>query len=256
MVTSSGLKTIILLIVLSVVVFLTGYISSVSALKVNITVSPKVGANYYFVNKTSGPVQKFYLAWENSGSVGCKALPRITFYNSSSGDRVYTAWAERRELWPGDKADWLFYSMLPPGNYTGKVKILYCKEIFRYGPYELEVENYSKPESNVLKIAGNKTFKNYLELTLTSNKTLKDVVVVPTEYPMGWAFGSKKLDKLEKKEKVKLYYEPSIWKQSKVKIKAMTMNGKYAATKEVLLKRERKGFWERVLLFFSNLISI
>lgn len=233
-----------------------GFANLASGLYIDINVSARIKGSYYLVNRTSGPVQEFYVAWENRGSVGCSALPRIIFYNASNETgSVYTAWAERRDMWPGDEADWFFYSTLPPGNYTSKVRIRYCREDFNYGPYGLEVPDYGEPENDILEIVGNKTFENYVELTLRSNQTLRDITVVPIEYPTAWAFGSDKVDVIEKGEEktARLFYEPTIWKESKVKIRVMTMDGKHSTEASIVLVKEKeRGLLENLLYFLSS----
>lgn len=247
-------KALIFLILASLGVFLSA--SPAAGLKVNVTVSPKIEANYYLINMSSGPVQKTYVAWENSGSVGCSALPRIEFYNASH-HLTYTAWAQRKSMWPGDRADWLFYSALPPGTYKAKVEVRYCRKDFEYGPYNLEVKDYKTPDEEVLDIVGSKTYENYVELTLRSNRTLKNLAVIPTEYPTAWVFASNEIKLLRKgeKRKVRLFYEPSIWEEREVEIKVVTMDGNYSTAEKVLLRRKTQGFIDRLLSYPFSLLK-
>ena len=257
MVIKSYLKLLIfVLISLILFTFSTTLAKISTGVVIKVVVSPEIKMNYYFINMSINPAQSFYINVENSGSVGCDVLPRIVFYNST-GDISYTVWGTKRGLWPGSDGDWVFYSALPPGNYSAFIKILYCKEMYVYGPYNFTVKNYNSPIKNTLEIIQNKTYENYLELTLKSNKTLKNVAVIPIKYPTGWVFTSTMINKIEagKEAKIKLYYEPSIWKETKIKVKAMTVDGKYMTEKEILLTK-KEGIIQKILDFLSYLKSL
>jgi hypothetical protein len=245
---------IIIILILPLLFYLAKGREAVAGMVIKVTVSPSIKANYYFINLTPTPVQYFYVALENSGSVECDALARIEFYNSSNIS-VYRIWSEKRYLWPGGNADLFFYSALPPGNYSAFVKILYCKDLYTYGPYNFEVKNYTPPKEGFIKVVKNETFEEYVELTLKSNVTLENVAVIPIEYPISWVFNSGFIEKIEagKETKVKLFYEPVIWRERKIKVKAMTMDGEYATENEIWLIRKKEGFFDKL---FKLLYSI
>ncbi|MDI6806420.1 MAG: hypothetical protein QMD14_01225 [Candidatus Aenigmarchaeota archaeon] len=225
----------------------------IGGIVIRVIVAPTIRANYYFINVTLGPVQSFYIAWENSGSVDCDVLPRIIFLNSSNIS-VFTAWIKEGALAPGDESDWIFYSVLLPGNYTMFIKVLYCKELYEFGPYSVEVKNYTEPIRGILEIVANETHENYVELTLKANETLRDIVVTPVGYPVAWTFTQARVDKIEagKEVKVKLFYKPTIWRETTVRVKAITMDGKYEVEKEIFLVK-RMALYEKIMNF---LISI
>lgn len=249
-------KFFIFLLFLFLLIPLALAIVSIGGIVIRVIVAPTIKANYYFVNQTLGPVQIFYIAWENSGSIDCDVLPRITFFNSSNHS-VYTAWIKKGGIPPGGGEDWIFYTSLPPGNYTAIVRVLYCKELFEYGPYSFEVKNYSLPKHGFLKIVGNKTFEDYVEITLTSNETLSDVAIIPINYPLAWVFTSSLINEIKagEKVKVKLFYEPTIWRETFVKVKAITLDGSYEDEKEILLKKE-VGILEKILNFLKSIFPI
>ena len=103
---------------------------------------------------------------------------------------------------------------------------------------KLEVENIT-PQSEIFEIQNLKTYSDEIRFDLKSRKTLKDVLIIPSNYPLGWIFEEKKINELTKNElkEVSIKYKPSLWRNTTLTLNVITSDGKCVTSKSFTLKR-------------------
>ncbi|RLE10226.1 hypothetical protein DRJ04_09350 [Candidatus Aerophobetes bacterium] len=220
------------------VLLVMGLIPAVAALDVDVNVESVIQGSLAWINISTKPPQKISITWENIGSVGCEVRARADFYNTSK--LVYTGWSRAKPLWPGSHADMDIYSNLPEGNYTVYVRIYFCNEIFKFGPYYFEGKP-KKSKAGNFEIVNIDTFDDYIDIYIRSNQDVKNLIVIPSKYPVGWIMESARIDFMNSGQikKARIPYRPSIWKESSVEFTLITEDGNFIQKKTVLLKKEK-----------------
>mgnify|MGYP006312183179 FL=1 len=105
-----------------------------------------------------------------------------------------------------------------------------------------------------------------IKVTLSSDEDLKDVVIVPEKYPVGWVFAGKKTNLKAGEEKIEIVeYEPSVWRNERVRLRAVTLDGTSWGEESLVLK-DKKTFSEEygtivtisvtILLFVSLVLNL
>jgi len=178
----------------------------------------------------------------NSGSVGYRARVRLEIVDE---DLYYNSWSKEISLWPGENRYFEVYSipMNRTGNFTAKVRIYLANEIKELNPIKFEVKEITITEKDI-QITQFRVYENKVDVGISSDQELKNVIIVPSDYPMGWIFEQSKIDELDinEEKKVELKYEPTIWKPTEIMIHVFTEDGKHYTNKSFLMEREKPFF--------------
>jgi len=212
--------------------------------------------------------------WENQGSVGCRVRFRADFYHEaySKKEPVYIAWSKELPLEPGDHAPFeiLFYPK-NSGNYSAKIFVYYCnlikevKEInfTAYTKFEKKekmikefknesFENLTSKNKTTLpkkylpfEVIETKNTENYVEFKIKAKENLSNLAIIPVEYPLGWIFESKKVERFDKGEEryIRVGYVPSIFKERRIGFDLVTLDGKYHVVEYVNLKKKKESYF-------------
>lgn len=173
----------------------------------------------------------------NTGSVGYKARVRLDIFNRTT--LLQTIWSNEENFPPGKNYRFnVYYPVTSEGKFKAIVRIYYAKEIEEIKSFDFQVKKTIIPE-NVFSITDLNTYEKEIEFNLMSNKTFDNVLIIPTNCPIGWVCEQKKLDKIKGNEinKISLFYEPSLWKESGITINIITEDGKYGTTEGFVMKR-------------------
>ena len=187
----------------------------------------------------------------NTGSTGYKARARLDVFNGSK--LIFSGWSEEKSFTPSTRKSFtLYWCPSKKGKFNAEIRIYYANEIKTVKKIKFEVKNVT-PYSDVFEIKNLKTFSDEIRFALRSKKSLKDVLVIPSDYPLGWIFEQKKIDDLIKNEEkeVSIKYEPSLWKNTTLTLNVLTSDGKYLTSKS--FKLERVSFLEE---FFHRLFKL
>jgi regulator of replication initiation timing len=252
-----------------------------------------------FQKKLNNSPQHILLDWENQGSVGCKVRFRVDFYHPElnlppEDEPVYTAWSKEKALEPGDHSPFeIFFYPKKSGNYSAKLFVYYCNLLLEERvinftalmkeegsmnesvienmtenvTLEREVEKRKKriqtKEKEVpFEITEVETTENYVEFKIKSKENISNLIIIPTEYPIGWIFESGKIEKIEEggEKALKVGYSPSIWKEKKISFDLVTLDGKYHTIAYVTLKKEEKkekfSFEQKIIGILSLIIRL
>lgn len=191
----------------------------------------------------------------NTGSVGYKARARLDVFNGSK--LIFTGWSEEKSFTPSTRKTFTLY-WLPSkrGKFNAEIRIYYANEIKTVKKIKFEVKNVTLP-SDVFEIKNLKTFSDEIEFDLISKESLKDVLIIPSDYPLGWIFEQKKIDDLmENEEKeVSIKYEPSLWKSTTLTLNIITSDGEYFTSKSLKLERVSplEEFFHQLFKLFREL---
>ena len=237
------------------VIFLFLLIPITSALDIELEIDEKVDGHLEWFNITSISPQKFSITWNNIGTTSCISRARIDFYNVSR--RAYTSWGEKTIMKPGETVTWDLYSYLDTGQYNYTIIVYHCFDYYEFGPYPLVATN-STPIQDVVEIVNSRADDEGIELFVTSNKEVKDVVVIPESYPSGWVFEPGKIESIKPGEvkSVKLNYESIGWEGKSINFIVATGDGNYADERPIILRKYEPSYIEYVFILFLATILV
>ena len=216
----------------------------VLALKIEVNVKGKIGGHieYFEMEKKVDSVQNFLVQWYNTESVSC--VSRIEF-KVEGKNYSESVWSEAKDMLPGI-SDYFEGYWIPPqkGNYTVKIIVHHCHQVIESDPINFSVYSLPQPKKTIEIEAKNLPGRK-IQIRLKSEKDLKNVVVIPSNYPIGWIFNGRKIENLKAGETtIELDYEPSVWREEPVSFQAISLDGSYASNKTILILKEEKTFWE------------
>jgi hypothetical protein len=229
------------------VVFLLLFASIALSIKVNVNVKGEIGGYIEYMDYekiVNGTIQNFFITWYNSESVGCTIRIRIDI---NDGNKTYTIWSDKKPVEPGDHRDFeLFWIPQHTGNYSWNVLIYACNEIFSGPNGTFEVISLSSPKKTII-IKSAKSTAEGIEIKIKAESYAKDVVIIPTNFPLGWVVEHAKINEMKKGEErtVLVKYEPATPKNERVYFKAITMDGKYESEERGVLVKKELPFWEK-----------
>ena len=243
----------ILLFVIILISILSVSNAQVIEIGVKETIDKEIGPLSYDQSVVDNP---FKVSFElfNSGSTGYNTRARMDVFKEDK--LLFTGWSKEYSLNPGIRSNFEIY-WYPPnltGDFTGRIRVYYANEIEDLDPIEFEIKNEIVPE-DVIEITDFRTFEEEVMFEISSSQSLDNVIIIPSNHPLGWIFEQKKIEKLNKNERkeLEIYYEPTLWKSSDVTINVITEDGKYYTSESFTL--ERVGLLRQFLYDFSKLLS-
>jgi hypothetical protein len=214
-------------------------IASAGVIKIGVKTELKGEISAFFYNASNG-VLKMNPEFYNSGSVPYKARARLSIVNST--DVIFTGWSKEETLMPGERKSFEIYWYTPStGNIVAKLRFYYGKETI-----EREVKSKvvnTQTSEDVFLIKNFRTYDDSIKFQIRSTEPLKNVIVIPNNYMMGWLFEQNKIENLDenKNTEVVIPYESSVWFSHNVTIDVVTEDGKFYSTLTFNLQKER-GF--------------
>jgi len=250
-------KKLIPIVIISIILFS----SFASSLKIDVEIKSKLGGmvEYFDMKKVlNSDIQEFKIQWYNSQSISCKT--RIEFKIYKNDEYLESVWSEEKITYPGESE--YFYSYWLPiseGNFSVRPIVHHCNEVIEGKLINFSVLSLPKPQESIGITAKNLP-KGEIEVKIKSNETLKNVVIIPKNYPLGWIFTSKKIEKLEGEEKTILTYKPSVWSKETVTLQAISVDGKYSSKEISITVKKEESFLEKygyyILIVIIILLSI
>jgi len=218
----------------------------VNAVELKVKVKGNIGGyiEYFQLEKEVDSVQKFLVQWYNSESVSC--LSRMEYRIEKNGEFVDVVWSDEKEMAAGISRH--FEAYWPPeekGNYSATLVIHHCHNTIKSEPFNFSVVSVGEPKEKIeIKVINIPERK--IEVTLKSESDLNNVLVVPTNYPLGWIFNGEKLESLKAGEetKVVMEYEPSIWMEETVNLQAVSLDGEHSSEEIEFNLVEKEYFWD------------
>ncbi len=224
------------------------FLPYIGAIDFNIIINEKMDGRAVLIERDDS--KAYHLAkvhWENIGSVPCDATLRLDFINSSDGSVYHTAWSKRHEMPTGSFAEIRAAAVLPAGDYTAKMRVYACNEIFGIGEYNFtsglddEIANRSVREySHGLSILSAEAFEDRIEVEIENigGREQEKIAVMPEKYPLGWIVSFDEIDtKKGERQKAKIYYRPPLFRDSYVTFVAISEDGKGMAKKTLFIKK-------------------
>ncbi|MCK5473865.1 MAG: hypothetical protein KAI53_00525 [Candidatus Aenigmarchaeota archaeon] len=142
--------------------------------------------DYINYSKQTTGFQEIITSFENTGSVGCTAFIRVNFYKNNT--LLYTSWSDSKALEAGAAytfRNYWFHQNIE-GNIIAKMRAYYCNEIDILDDITFTAMPLNKNSTLNLTILGTTADKNEINITFTTNKTLKNVWIIPKETYIGW----------------------------------------------------------------------
>ena len=224
------------------IAFLVISASFVYAPPIYISVSGKIQAGVDYVNysvSVDGAPQVILMNVENIGSAGCVVKVRADFYKDSVF--LKTVWSEVEALEPGGTFLFHNYWMADvDGDIRVNISIYQCYERFEWGQLSFNVVNSTVHESDNFFVSETKNSPDEINLTIMSNKTLENVLIIPYEYPLGWIVEPQRIDRIDAGEvkTVTIKYHASTWHARTIVFDIVTTDGSEYDQIDVQLKEE------------------
>lgn len=201
-------------------------------------------------------VVKLNLEFYNTGSVPYKARARLDILNESN--LIFSGWSSEKELMPGERKNFEIYwiSSSEAKNLTARIRVYFGNEILEENrSFSID---YVRSSEDIFKIKNFRTYDSYIRFEIKANKTLENVLVVPSDYVHGWIFEQAKINlTANKNTELKIPYIPTVWREGSVRINVFTEDGKYYSSQTFELKKEKgliKYFYmlyDKLSLFFN-----
>ncbi len=246
-----------LTVIFSLVLFFVFIAGSAYAPPVYVSVTGKIQGRIDYQNYSShldSAPQAILMNLENIGSAGCIVKVRADF---RKGDKYLgTSWSEIEPMEPG--GHFLFHNYWMPdetGTITADITIYQCYELFDGGKILFQVVNSTVHETRNLHVTDVKNSKNEINLTITANRTLHNILIIPKDYPLGWIIEPRKIDNIEAGEQktISIEYEPSTWHAQTLGFNIVTQDGSEFMRHEVHLKEikpETPPFNKEIIIWF------
>ena len=229
-------------------------ISSVAfALSVSMDVGEELNAELKTISSyESNGLYNISIELYNSGSIPYNALARLDLFDGEK--RVFTTWADSREMAPGKKEYFDIYAMAnETGNLSPRIRVYFANEVIekwypsaRFNPV---------PETGSLKIENQASGKGYVEFDLTSDRDA-DVIILPDKYPAGWVFHYSKANlRANVTSRQRLDFEPDIMRPADVMVDVVSDDGGLYASSRFSIRSESEGLFAGIMSFFGSLFQ-
>lgn len=232
------MKRILLFVLFTLFFF---QIASSTVIKVEVPKDLKGNISSFSYNYTLN-ILKFQIEYYNTGSVAYKVRNRIDILNDSK--EVFTGWSEEKSLMPGDRKNFEIYSYInSTGNFTVKARSYFANEILEQ-KFSIE-KSTSILSENVFEIKNFRTYDDFVIFDVKAKENVRNVVIIPSDFPVGWIFEQKKIDSIDKNNEktVILHYYPTIWTQENLTLAIASDEGRYYTEKIFELKKEAGIQW-------------
>jgi hypothetical protein len=195
-----------------------------------------------FSYDSSKDILKFWFEFYNSGSTSYKTRIRLDVLNDSK--IVFTGWSDEKVLMPGDRKNFeIYWYTNSTGNFSVRVRSYFGNEIFERR-ISLEKKNSFLPE-DVFEIKNFRTYDDFIVFDIKAKRNAKDVVILPSEFHLGWVFEQKKIDFLKEGEEktVAIDYHPTVWNEGKLNLIVASDEGRYKKEERFEMKKEVGILW-------------
>jgi hypothetical protein len=199
-----------------------------------------VGNFTSFSYDSSKDILKFWFEFYNSGSTAYKTRIRLDAFNDSR--IIFTGWSDEKILMPGDRKVFeIYWYTNSTGNFSIRVRAYFGNEIFERR-INVEKNNSFSPE-DVFEIKNFRTYDDFIVFDIKAKRSAKNVIILPSDFPLGWIFEQKKIDFLNKEKTVAIYYQPTVWAEGKLNLIVASDDGIYKTEKIFEMKKEKGILW-------------
>ena len=209
-----------------------------------------------FSYDSSKDILKFWFEFYNSGSTAYKTRVRLDVFNDSR--IIFTGWSDEKVLMPGDRKNFeIYWYTNSTGNFSIRVRAYFGNEIFERR-ITIEKNNSFSPQ-DIFEIRNFRTYDDFIVFDIKAKRNAKNVVVLPSNFPLGWIFEQKRIDFLKKEEEktIAINYQPTVWTEGKLSLIVASDDGKYKTEKIFEMKKETGIIWlihfllDKIKLFIS-----
>lgn len=190
----------------------------------------------------------------NSGSIGSKIRVRLDILENNK--TIFTGWSNEVELQPGSKKylEIYWYPFNKTGEFVGRLRAYVANEILELDYIKVNVKDFVSENSSI-KIISPKIYSDRITFFIKSDKDLRNILIVPSNYPTGWIVNQKILERVKSNvlNYVEIEYYPSIWKKDTLTIFVLTEDGKYYGYSSFELKKANK--MEEIMFYILKSIE-
>jgi hypothetical protein len=206
-----------------------------------------------FSYDSSKDILKFWFEFYNSGSTAYRTRMRLDVLNDSR--IIFTGWSDEKVLMPGDRKNFeIYWYTNSTGNFSARVRAYFGNEILER-KFSLEKNNSFSPE-DVFEIKNFRTYDDFIVFDIKAKRNAKDVVILPSDFPLGWIFEQKKIDFLKEGEErtVAIDYHPTAWTEGKLNLIVASNDGRYKTEERFEMKKEAGILW--LIYYLTDMLKL
>jgi len=206
-----------------------------------------------FSYDSSKDILKFWFEFYNSGSTAYRTRIRLDVLNDSK--IVFTGWSDEKVLMPGDRKNFeIYWYTNSTGNFSARARAYFGNEILER-KFSLEKKNSFSPE-DVFEIKNFRTYDDFIVFDIKAKRNAKDVVILPSDFPLGWVFEQKKIDFLKEGEEktVAIDYHPTVWSEGKLNLIIASNEGRYKTEERFEMRKEMGIFW--LIYYLTDMLKL
>ena len=205
-------------------------LAATNALYIDLSVEKSFDADvlYFSYNDTAG-TKSFSTELLNNGSQPFYAQVRVDVFGNGT---AFTGWSDRKAVAPGNNGFFRIY-WLPEesGKYAARLRVYYGGEIKEDF---IDISAKKHEAEDVFEIDNVRVFDSHIELTISSNKTAGDAVVIPAGFQNGWMFSQR-----GGKNRILITYSAPGLVKDELTVYVASKDADYASKKTLLLEKER-----------------
>ncbi len=245
--------------ILIIIIFVLLIPSFSVAPKIDVNITGLIGGDIeYFGFEEMGPVKKFSIQWYNTKSVNC--MSRMELKINKEGKYKESLWSKEKKMFSGSSDHFeIFWMPEEKGNYTAQLFVHHCNGIMESQKVNFTVNSLMKTKEKI-KLEAKNLPENKIEVKLESNETVEKIILIPTDYPLGWIFSGEEIKEIKNEKEIKkiIEYEPSVWSSETITIQAISPEG-YSSKKVNLTLKKEEYLWDKYgfvlfLIAFSILV--
>jgi hypothetical protein len=156
---------------------------------------------------------------------------------------------------PGDRKNFeIYWYTNSTGNFSARVRAYFGNEILER-KFSLEKKNSFSPE-DVFEIKNLRTYDDFIVFDIKAKRNAKDVVILPSDFPLGWVFEQKKIDFLKEGEEktVAIDYHPTVWSEGKLNLIVASDEGRYKTEERFEMKKEVGILW--LIYYLTDMLKL
>jgi len=228
------------------------FITSVNAATIGVNIAESLKGNLKSTVEAQDSIMVVASDFQNIGSVTYNERSRLDIFE---GDNIiFTSWSPEMIVKPGEfESNKLYWAKTHEGNFSARLRIYYGGEI--------EEKEIKVPEMDVFVPGDNfqiyvpRVYGNTLRIFVKSKTDVKNLIVLPVSYPLGWIVEQEEAGPMEANQlkEVNIDFSAPEFRETGLELILMSSDGGYYTTEQISLKRE-SGFSMYLNMFLDWLV--
>lgn len=212
-------------------------VSVASAADISVNIKETLDAKVTAFQYGEADLVNFSVELYNTGGFPYLARPRIDVLQPDGS--VFTSWGQERAVQPGERSSFgLFWFTEAVGSFPARLRYYFGGE---QQSLEFVIDKPSSGQAqSAFSVRDFRTYDRYVVFDVASSIDARGVVIVPQNYPPGWVFETRQLDRLTPaaSRTVVLPYS-GVYVPSDIEILVASDSGNYATIAPLKMEKEK-----------------